>query len=102
MMSCSNTGKHYGLPKKQTTFANTLIQDITTFSGSNSMQLENWLVDIETTANLTEESRTKLARAKSKSLTHTLIMEALPQVSVGRKLKTFFISKCAIQTSILQ
>ena len=35
------------------------------------------LTDIETTANLTDESRTKLAQAKSKGLTYTLIMEAL-------------------------
>ena len=40
-------------------------------------QLEDWLVDIKTTANLTDESRTKLAQAKSKGLTHTLITEAL-------------------------
>ena len=34
-------------------------------------------MDIETTANLSAESRTKLAQAKSKGLTHTLITEAL-------------------------
>ena len=55
---------------------NTLIQDIPTFNGSDSTQLEDWLVDIETIANLTDESRTKLAQAKSKGLTHTLIMGA--------------------------
>ena len=43
---------------------NTLIQDIPTFNGSDSTQLEDWLVDIETTADLTDESRTKLAQAK--------------------------------------
>ena len=63
--------------QKQTTFTNTLIQDIPTFNGSNPTQLEEWLVDIETAANLTDESRTKLAQAKSKSLTCTLITEAL-------------------------
>ena len=63
--------------KKQTTFANTLIQDIPTFSDSDSTQLEYWLVDIKTTADLRDESRTKLAQAKSKGLTHTLITEAL-------------------------
>ena len=63
--------------QKQTTFANTLIQDIPTFSGSDTTQLEDWLVDIKTPANLTDESRTKLAQAKSKGLTHTLITEAL-------------------------
>ena len=52
--------------QKQTTFANTLIQDICTFNGSDSTQLEDWLVDIETTANMKDESRTKLAQAKSK------------------------------------
>ena len=45
------------------------------FNGSDSSQLEDWLVDVETTANLTSESRTKLAQAKSKDLTHTLITE---------------------------
>ena len=63
--------------QKQTTFVNTLIQDIPTFNGSNSTQLEEWLVDIETTADLTDESRTKLAQAKSKGLTCTLITEAV-------------------------
>ena len=41
------------------------------------MQLESWLVDIETTADLTDECRTKLAQAKSKGLIHTLITEDL-------------------------
>ena len=34
-------------------------------------------MDIETAANLTGESRSKLAQAKSKGLTRTLITEAL-------------------------
>ena len=34
-------------------------------------------MDIETAADLSAESRTKLAQAKSKGLTHTLITEAL-------------------------
>ena len=63
--------------QKQTTFVNMLIQYIPTFNGSNSTQLGDWLVDIETAADLTDESRTKLAQAKSKVLTHTLITEAL-------------------------
>ena len=40
-------------------------------------QLEDWLMDIETAADLTAESRTKVAQAKSKGLTHTLITEAI-------------------------
>ena len=63
--------------QKQTIFAHTLIQDIPTFNGSDSTQLDDWLVDIETAAELTDEGRTKLAEAKSKGLTCTLITEAL-------------------------
>ena len=62
---------------KQKCFANTLIQDISIFNGNDSTQLDDWLVDIETAADLSAESRTKLAQAKSKGLTHTLITEAL-------------------------
>ena len=59
--------------QKQTTFAHTLIQGIPTFNGSDATQLEDWLIDIETEADLTDESRTKRAQAKSKGLTCTLI-----------------------------
>ena len=45
------------------------LQDITIFNGSNWSQLEDWLIDVETATNLTSESRTKLAQAKSKGLT---------------------------------
>ena len=52
--------------QKQTNFANILKQDIPTFNGNNSTQLEDWLIDIETAADLLAESRKKLAQAKSK------------------------------------
>ena len=58
-------------------FCKPLIQDIPTFNGSDLAQLEDWLTDIETTADLTDENRTKLAQVKSKGLTYTLITEAL-------------------------
>ena len=60
--------------QKQTTFANTPILDIPTFSGSSFTQLEDWLVDIETADDLTDESRTKLAQAKSKGLTEAFAL----------------------------
>ena len=63
--------------QKLTNFAYTLIQDVPIFIGNDSTQLEDWLVDIETAANLSGESRTKLAQVKSMGLTHTLIIEAL-------------------------
>ena len=63
--------------QKQTNFMNTLIQDMPIFNGNDPMQFEDWLVDIETAGNLSAESRTKLAQAKSKGLTHTFIVKLL-------------------------
>ena len=63
--------------QKMTTLANTLIEDIPTFNGSDLTLFEDWLIDIETAANLTNESRTMLAQATSKGLTHNLIMKAI-------------------------
>ena len=56
--------------QKQTNFTNTLIQDIPIFNGNDGTQFEDWLVGIETASDLSAESRTKLAQAKSKGLTH--------------------------------
>ena len=63
--------------QKQTNFTNSLLKDISVFMGHDTTLLEDWLVDIETAADLTMESRTKLAQAKSKGLTCTLITEAI-------------------------
>ena len=76
MKDYNNTETLCSAPK-QTTFASTLIQDMPTFNGSDLAQLEDWLIDIETAANLADESRTKLAQAKSKHLTGTLVTEAI-------------------------
>ena len=51
--------------QKKTSLENTLLQDIPILNGQDSSQLEDWLTDIETAAKLTNESRTKLAQAKS-------------------------------------
>ena len=56
---------------------NSLLQDIHILNGNDSSQLEDWLTDIETASELTGESRTKLAQAKSRGLVRTLISEAL-------------------------
>ena len=63
--------------QKKTSLKSSLLQDIPTLNGQDSSQLENWLMDIETASELTGESRTKLAQAKSKGLVRTLISEAL-------------------------
>ena len=47
-----------------------------------------WLTDIETASELTSESRTRLAQAKSRGLVRTLILEALTLQNTGRKLRT--------------
>ena len=65
------------LAQKQTTFTNSLLQDISIFIGHDTTLLEDWLVDIETAADLMMESRTKLAQGKSKGLMCTLITEAI-------------------------
>ena len=73
--------KHYTntlcLVQKQTNFTNSFLQDISIFMGYDTTLLEDWLVDIETAADLTMKNRTKLAQAKSRGLTHTLITEAI-------------------------
>ena len=63
--------------QKKTSFVNTLLQDITIFNSNDSSQLEDWLIDIKTASDLTSNSRTKLAQAKSKHLIQTLKSEAL-------------------------
>ena len=63
--------------QKHTNVTTSLLQDIPVFNAHDTTHLEDWLVDIETAADLTVESRTKLAEAKSKGLTHTLITEAI-------------------------
>ena len=82
---------------------NTLIQDIPTFHGSNSTQLEDWAVDIETIADLTDESRTKLAQAKYKGFTCTLITEALTSGKCWEEIKDLLhlkICNSDIHTSV--
>ena len=54
----------------------TMLQDIPTFNGQDSSKLEDWFMDIETTADILTDSHPHLAEAKSCALTHMLIFEA--------------------------
>ena len=63
--------------QKETNITNSLLQDTTVFNEYDSTKLEDWLKDIETAADLTNESQAKLAKAKLRRLTHTLVMEAV-------------------------
>ena len=63
--------------QKQTNLTNSLLQDIAVFNEYDSTKLEDWLMDTEKAADLTNKSQAKLAKAKSRELTHTLVMEAI-------------------------
>ena len=60
-----------------TNLNNSLLQDISEFNKYESTKLEELLTDIQTAADLTNRSQAKLAKAKSRGLTHTLVMEAI-------------------------
>ena len=63
------------------------MEDIPTLNGQDSTQLEDWLTDIETALELTGESRTKLAQAKSRGLVRMLISEALTLQKTWEEIK---------------
>ena len=89
--------------QKKTSLESSLLQDIPILNGQDSSQLEDWLTDIETASELTGESRTKLAQAKSKGLVRTLISEALTAQKNWEEIKDSLhlkISNADILTSI--
>ena len=73
--------------QKKMSLESSLLQDITILNGNDSSQLEDWLMDIETTSDLMGKSRTKLAQAKSKGLIRTLISEALTSNKTWEEIK---------------
>ena len=84
-------------------FVNTLLQDITIFTGNDSSQLVGWFIDIETASDLTGRSITKLAQAKSKGLICTLISEALSSNKTWDEIKDTLLLKICnsdIHTSV--
>ena len=88
--------------QKKTSLESSLLQDIPTLNGQDSSQLEDWLTDIGTASDLTGESRTKLAQAKSKGLVRTLISEALTAQRSWEEIKDLLhlkISNADIHTS---
>ena len=81
------------------------LQDIPIFNGQDTSQLEDWFMDIDTASELTGESRTILAQAKSKGIVRTLISEALTAQKNWEEIKDSFhlkISNVDIHTSISQ
>ena len=89
--------------QKKTSLESSLLQDIPILNGKDSSQLEDWLTDIKTASKLTDESRTKLAEAKSKGLVRTLISEAIAAQKNWEEIKDSLhlkISNADIHTSI--
>ena len=89
--------------QKKTSLESSLLQDIPILNGQDSSQLEDWLMDIETASELTGESRTKLAQAKSKGLVRILISKALTAQKNWEEIKDSLclkISNVDIHTSI--
>ena len=75
--------------QKKTSLESSLLQDIPTLTGQDSSQLEYWLIDIKTASELTGESRSKIAQAKSKGLVRTLISEALNAQKTWEEIKDY-------------
>ena len=93
------------MAQKKTSLENTLLQNIPILNGQDPSQLEDWLTDIATAAKLTNESRTKLAQAKSHGLVRTLISEALTSQKSWDEIKDSLhlkILDADIHTSISQ
>ena len=63
--------------QKQSNLTNSLMQDIPIFNEHDSTKLEDWLLDIETAADLTSKSRARLTKAKSQGLMCTLVTEVI-------------------------
>ena len=61
----------------QMNLTTSVLQDITTFDGQDSSMLEDWLSDVENTADILRESHAWLAKAKSQGLTRNLVPEGL-------------------------
>ena len=74
-----------------TNLTTSLLQDILTFDGQDTMTLKDWLSDIETAAEILKESWAHLAEAKSCGLTHTLIFNHSKPGSAGMTLGIYFI-----------
>ena len=68
----------------------TMLQDIPTFNGEDSSELEDWLIDIETTADILTDSHTCLAEVKSHGLAHTLICQAIQTGKCWDEIKGIF------------
>ena len=81
--------------QKQTNLTNSLLQDIAVFNEYDSIKLEDWQMDIESAADLTNESQTKLAKVKSRGLSSTLFTETIDSDKSWEEIKdTLWLKLC--------
>ena len=73
--------------QKQSNLTNPLLQDIPVFNEHDSTKLEDWLTDTKMAADLNSESRSRLAKAKSRGLTSTLVTEVITSNKSWDKIK---------------
>ena len=73
--------------QKQSNLTNSLMPDIPVFNEPDSTKLEDWLIDIETAADLTSGSRARLAKVKSWGLMHRLVTEAISSNKLWDEIK---------------
>ena len=73
--------------QRESNLTTTMLHDIPTFHWQDSLKLEDWFMDLETTADILTESHSCLAKGKPHGLTHMLICKA-KQESAGMKSKT--------------
>ena len=85
--------------QKKTSLESSLLQDIPTLNGNDSSQFEHWLTDIETASELTGESRTKIAQAKSRGLVRKLILDALTVHKTWEEIKDSLLKNMQFQHS---
>ena len=57
--------------QRESNLTTTMLQDIPTFDGQYSSMLEDWFMDIETTASILAESQTCLAKSTHSSVGHS-------------------------------
>ena len=79
--------------QRESLLTTTILQDIPTFDGHESSKLEDWFLDIETTADILTESHIYLAEANSCGLTHMLICEDSKTAKCWDEIKGILILK---------
>ena len=76
--------------ERETNLTTSLLQDIHTFNGQDSLKLEDWLMDLETMNGILTESLTSLTEVKSQDLTCTLMCKTFQAGKCWDELKRIF------------